>query len=268
ATVRISKQGTYSVKAQSANGCYASDTLIIKKLFPLPLVKLSPDNWLCEGSIRTLNAGSGYQTYLWQDGSASSTLNVDTTGTYSVRVKDQNGCAGGDTVLIDQIIPKSSGFLMTDTVICDGFPTKIQASTSFNSYNWSTGDQNNYIIIKKGGIYSLTITDQFGCSSTSSVSVQTKQCLTGIFFPSAFSPNSDGNNDIFRPNVLGNLRTYQLQIFNRWGQKVFESTDFTAGWEGKSNGMMQISGVYVWLCHYQLDGETEKSNSGTVFLLR
>ncbi|HEY2648675.1 MAG TPA: hypothetical protein VGI38_05760, partial [Puia sp.] len=47
ATVRISKQGTYSVKAQSANGCYASDTLIIKKLFPLPLVKLSPDNWLC-----------------------------------------------------------------------------------------------------------------------------------------------------------------------------------------------------------------------------
>ncbi len=268
ATIRVSRQGSYSVSAQSANGCYSRDTISILKLFSLPDVKLDQNNWICEGSFRVLNAGSGYQSYLWQDGSGSSTLNVDTTGTYSVSVKDQNGCVGGDTVIITKIIPKSTDFLMTDTLICDGFPAKIQASTQYSDYSWSTGDQNNYIIVKKGGSYSLTVTDQYGCTSTSSVSVTTKQCVFGIFFPNAFSPNHDGHNDLFRPNVLGELTKYQLEIFNRWGQKVFESSDFTKGWEGKLGGTIQVSGVYVWLCHYQFEGEPEKTQNGTVFLLR
>ena len=268
ATIRVSKQGTYSVKTQSANGCYSSDTLTVKNLFSLPVLNLDADNWLCEGSIRTLDAGRGYLTYLWQDGSGSSTLNVDTTGTYSVRVKDQNGCTGGDTVSIDQIIPKSSGFLLTDTLICDGFPTKIQAASQYSEYSWSTGDQKNYIIVKKGGSYSLTVTDQYGCSTTSSVSVTTKQCLSGIFFPNAFSPNYDGHNDLFRPNVFGELTKYRLQIFNRWGQKVFESEDYKKGWEGTLGDMMQVSGVYAWICHYQFEGGPEKTQSGTVVLIR
>ncbi|HLA59091.1 MAG TPA: gliding motility-associated C-terminal domain-containing protein, partial [Puia sp.] len=219
ATIWISKQGTYSVKVQSANGCYGNDTVIINKPFSLPQISLDQDNWICEGGNRTLNAGNGYQSYHWQDGSVSSALNVDTTGIYSVRVKDQNGCVGVDTVIITKILPKPTGFLMTDTLICDGFPTKIQASTLYSDYSWSTGDQNNYITVKKGGSYALTVTDQYGCASTSSVTVTTKQCVFGIFFPNAFSPNHDGHNDLFRPNAFGELTKYQLQIFNRWGQK-------------------------------------------------
>jgi gliding motility-associated-like protein len=269
ATIWASKQGTYSVSAQSANGCYSRDTLNVLKLFSLPDVKLDQNNWICEGGFRALNAGSGYLSYLWQDGSNSSVFNIDTTGTFWVQVTDHNHCVSSDTVYVTRIIPKSTGFLpLSDTLICDGYPLKIQAEGQFITYNWNTGDQNSYIIIKKAGNYSLTVTDQYGCTSTSSLSVQTKQCLSGILFPNAFSPNNDGHNDLFRPSVLGNIRTYQLQIFNRWGQKVFESADFTKGWEGKIGGMMQVSAVYVWLCHYQFEGETEKSKSGTVFLLR
>jgi gliding motility-associated-like protein len=67
---------------------------------------------------------------------------------------------------------------------------------------------------------------------------------------------------------LGNIRTYQLKIFDRWGQKIFDTADFTESWEGKFGGMAQPSRVYVWLCHYQFEGETEQSKTGTVFLLR
>ena len=59
-TIWVSKQGSYSVNAQSANGCYSRDTINILKLFSLPDVKLDQNNWICEGSIRALNAGSGY----------------------------------------------------------------------------------------------------------------------------------------------------------------------------------------------------------------
>ena len=56
--------------------------------------------------------------------------------------------------------------------------------------------------------------------------------------------------------------------FSTGGVEIFDSADFTKGWDGKVGGMMQVSAVYVWLCHYQFEGETENSKSGTVLLLR
>src|SRR5664279_5619949 len=70
---------------------------------------------------------------------------------------------GGDSVSITRMIPKPADFLQTDTLICEGYPSKIQAVAQFNSYNWSTGEKNNYIILKKAGTYSLTVTDQNEC---------------------------------------------------------------------------------------------------------
>ncbi len=171
-------------------------------------------------------------------------------------------------MIIDHIITNPTGFLITDTLICDGYPSKIQADGQFSAYNWSTGDKENIITVKKAGNYSLTVTDPYGCSSTATVAVQTKQCLFGIFFPNAFSPNHDGVNDLFRPSVFGNLVKYQLLIFNRWGQKVFESEDYTKGWDGAMVEMEQVTGTYAWICHYQFTGEQEKKESGTLILLR
>lgn len=268
ATVWIHQTGTYNVKAQSANGCYSSDTLVVKNAYPLPVVKLDPEYWLCEGSTRLLNAGTGYLNYLWQDGTVSPTQAVDKTGTYWVQVQDNHGCLNHDTVIISQVITNPAGFLMGDTLICDGYPSKIQAGGQYSLYSWSTGEKENFITVRKAGDYSLTVTDVYGCSAKATISVQTKQCLFGIFFPNAFSPNRDGVNDLFRPSVFGNLVKYQLLIFNRWGQKVFESEDYTRGWDGAMAEMNQVSGAYAWICHYQFTGEPEKKESGTLILLR
>jgi gliding motility-associated-like protein len=268
ASVWVHAPGAYFVKVQSLNGCYSSDSLIIKNVYPLPVVKLDSENWLCEGSTRELNAGNGYLKYLWQDGTGSSAFVADTLGTYWVQVLDIHGCSIRDTAIINQIIPKPNGFLIADTLICDGYPSKIQSAGSYNTYSWSTGEKENFITVRKAGNYSLTVSDQYGCSATSVVAVTTRQCLFGIYFPNAFSPNRDGVNDYFRPTVFGNLTKYHLQIFNRWGQRIFESEDYSKAWDGSFGNIEQVVGAYVWVCHYQFVGEPEKTESGTLVLLR
>jgi gliding motility-associated-like protein len=234
----------------------------------LPEVQLNKANWLCAGDTRKLNAGNGFANYLWQDGSNASAISVNNTGTYWVLVTDKNGCMGSDTINITQILPIPHGFLATDSTICNGFPSKIQAKGSYNSYSWSTGETGNSIITRKSGTLSLTVTDSYGCTATESIIINTKQCLFGIFFPNAFSPNQDGANDNYKPIVFGNLITYKLRIYNRWGQLIFETTDFSKGWDGSLGGKMQNAGGYAWICHYQFENEPEKKESGTILLIR
>jgi len=268
ATIFAYQAGSYSVKAQSPNGCFTSDTLQVLQVYPLPVVKLNPDTALCAGASRILDAGTGYSSYSWQDGSSASMLQVDTTGTYWVRVVDNNGCSGSDTVAITQIFPNPKGFLAPDTVICNGYPNSIAAIGSFDSYLWSSGETTADITVKQAGNYTLTVTDKQGCSATEDIAITTKQCLFGIYFPNAFTPDGNGANNIYRPVVLGNMIRYHLQVFNRWGQQVFATEDYSRGWDGSVNGAMQPTGTYVWVCRYQFDGGTGKIEKGTLLLIR
>lgn len=86
--------------------------------------------------------------------------------------------------------------------------------------------------------------------------------------PSAFSPNNDGKNELCHPQLFGKIVKYHLILFNRWGQKVFDSYDHTNGWDGKINGTPAEMGAYVWSCVYQFSNEEEKHAKGTVLLIR
>src|ERR1019366_5516519 len=100
--------------------------------------------------------------------------------------------------------------------------------------------------------YTITVTDAAGCKASDSLLVT---ILNGeLLVPTGFSPNGDGVNDRFR--VLNkNLSKVDLQVFNRWGEKVFETTDLFDGWDGTYKGMQQELGVYVWQCNYTLAGD-------------
>jgi len=267
-TIHASQVGAYVVKALSPNGCYASDTLQIVQLYSVPVVSLNPLKWLCEDSSRILDAGKGYSSYVWQDGSAASTLQVSTKGAYWVHVTDNNGCTGGDTVAITAIFPNPVGFLVADTVICNGYPGIIAAKPGFSVYNWSSGETTNAITVRQAGDLTLTVTDGHGCSGIQDIAIGTRQCLLGIYFPSAFTPDGNGANDIYRPYVLGNMLRYHLQIFNRWGELVFATDDYSRGWNGSFKGNMQPGGTFVWMCQYQFSGEAVKMEKGTLLMVR
>jgi|GEM_PF-2589835 len=267
-SIYVHQAGSYSVRAEVTDGCYSTDTMKVVRVYSTPLVNLGGNGALCEGSVRTLNAGNGFAQYQWENGSNLPSQSVNATGIYWVQVTDNNGCVGGDTTTITQIIPTPSGFLKADTLICDGYPSKIYAVGQFNSYSWNTGDSGSFMTTRRGGTYTLTVTDSYGCSATSDIVVNTKQCLLGVYFPNAFTPNRDGHNDYYKSDVFGNIAKYHLQIFNRWGQSIFETKDFSKGWDGTFHGQEQPVGGYAWVCHYQFEGSEEIQEKGTMMLFR
>ena len=114
--------------------------------------------------------------------------------------------------------------------------------------------------------YTITVTDPAGCKLSDSVLVAVVS--PGLLIPTGFSPNGDGVNDVF--HVLNkNLAKIDLAVFDRWGNKVYETNDWTVGWDGTYKGMKQEIGVYVWECSYQFLGETTlKTSKGNVTLIR
>lgn len=259
--------GTYRVQTTTANGCIAGAAMSLSN-YPAPVAGLDPDTTLCTGTTRQLSANSGYISYLWNDGSTTSTFEVSTIGQFWVRVTDAQGCSSADTVTIKDIIPLPSGFLPEDTTICQYDSETLKPNARFNSYLWNDGSTTASISVKTPSLYILQVTDKNGCVGADSIFLTGKQCLIGCYVPNAFTPNNDGKNDVFRPLLYGNVVQYKFFVFDRWGQQVFQSTEAGKGWDGTIHGVLQPAGTFAWYCTYQLQGEPAQTQNGTVLLIR
>lgn len=114
--------------------------------------------------------------------------------------------------------------------------------------------------------YFVTVTNSSGCVVKDSVTLTVLPDL--LLIPTAFSPNKDGRNDIFKP-LNKNLKKIEFQVYDRWGQKIYETDVIGDGWDGTYKNVNQDIGVYVWQARYQLDGSSEMlSASGNVTLIR
>jgi gliding motility-associated-like protein len=92
--------------------------------------------------------------------------------------------------------------------------------------------------------------------------------MKGFYIPTAFTPNNDGTNDLFRPMLFGNVIKYNFIVYNRWGQIVFQTSDLNKAWDGNYKKLQQESDVYIWTCSYQFEGEQIKTEQGTVTVIR
>lgn len=265
--------GTY----QTTSGVYRDtfltnfgcDSVITTNLTvnPNPQPDLGPDRGICMNSIINLTPGA-FSSYIWHDQATGRSHSVSDTGIYFVNVTNQFNCQASDTVVITELFSPPSNFLQTTDSICQYESKLLQPALTFTDYLWSTGSRNSYISIDQPGIFSLQVTDNNGCIGKDSISVVLKKCLSGLFAPTAFTPNNDGKNDQFRALLFGDVKKYELTIYNRWGQVVYKTTNPSKGWDGTLNGRKQENGVYVWVCGYQLNGSSEKMEKGTVLLLK
>jgi gliding motility-associated-like protein len=127
----------------------------------------------------------------------------------------------------------------------------ISSPQSYSNYQWLLngvvipGANGSSIIPKQDGLYRLVVTGPNGCADTSLA--YRPVFKTNLFVPNMFSPNGDGKNDVFK--VFGNNLAYaHIQVYNQWGQKLFESNDgLNTGWDGKVNGKTQPVGVYMYI---------------------
>ncbi|HMH33790.1 MAG TPA: gliding motility-associated C-terminal domain-containing protein [Puia sp.] len=209
--------------------------------------------------IKVISAGQSYME-----------VSFTKAGDFIIKV-DKNDCTTMEdsmTISVGNVKPPPGSFLPPDTVICSGEILDLKPLQSFGTYSWSTGETGNALKITDPGRYTLQVTDSFGCAGSDTIKVETRICPPGIFFSNAFTPNHDGHNDIFKPLLFSRPVQYQLTVYNRWGQFVFESTDPGAGWNGRIGSAEQESGTYIWICTYQFAGGKKSSAHGTVLLLR
>jgi hypothetical protein len=163
AMLTVAQSGTYSVTVSNSNGCTSSDAININ-ISPLN-VELGPNQIVCEAI--TLNAGSGYNTYLWNNGASTQSIIADHNGTYSVTVTNANGCTASDNMSV--LIDTPNVDLGNDITICNS-TTNLDAGGGYVAYQWNTGETTQSISVGSG-TYSVTVTNANGCTASDMVNV-------------------------------------------------------------------------------------------------
>ena len=207
--------------------------------------------------------------YTWSTGSHDSAISINQAGTYWVRTV--NDCTQHiDTFIV--LPPLQADLLPPDTTVCPGSRWIITLPSYADvQYVWQNGSTGNTYEVSREGL--IVVTAQSSCGSLQdSMRVTYGNCNCDLLFiPTAFSPNADGINDIFIPRYpcAGNIRYYELKVYNRWGQLAFASGVPEQGWDGRMNGQLSDLGVYHYTVKIQADNRKEELfRSGQITLLR
>ena len=165
----VNTPGNYSLTITAANGCVDSNMVTVTQVEEL-LPTISGEPAFCEGASTTLDAGLGYSSYLWEGGETNQKINVDAPGTYSITVADANGCEGSTSIdVIENALPNVS--INGDNGFCVGDSSLLNATPGFVAYEWQNGATDSDIMATTPGTYSVTVTDDNGCSASDNISV-------------------------------------------------------------------------------------------------
>jgi gliding motility-associated-like protein len=191
-------------------------------------------------------------------------------GFYQCRVQNDSVCLGSDSfhVAWQPQPPEFIGGGSPDTSLCIGDTLHLNAFTDPSiSIRWSNGSILPEQTITQSGAYAVTLSN--ACDTvTATKNVLFSDCPSDFFVPSAFTPNHDGLNDVFRARYRNQPVNFRLTIYNRFGQRLFFSTDPDKGWNGELNSIQQAPGAYVWLIDYTAHDGSTHHLSGTVTLIR
>ena len=268
--ITVNKAGTYAVTV-GMDGCTGSDS-VRYILNPLPEINLGPDSILCEGDVHVISAEvEGVAIYQWQDNSDQSEFKVWRPGIYYVRL-ERGGCVAKDTVEFQM---KSYPLLSLggDTTICIGDSLLLVSDDSNSSFIWNGNEEKRSQIVNDSA-YVWVVGQNYCGTIRDSINVSVRDCECFMYVPTSFTPDGDDINEFFIPRFDCQLFDYQLTIYNRWGERIFETTDPTQGWDGTSEaGYPLAMGAYVFEMSYRAELENNGSRvsfhkTGKILLLR
>lgn len=260
-------QGKYWVKCIITGCGELYDEKVIA--FDTPLLNLGKDTVICKGENIDITAQPGFTNYTWNTGATTQSIKVSAKGVYYLQTLDHCG-SQTDTVHVEvDTIPTGIINLGNDTTMCHAgkdVPVVITTNTILPNYMWNTGDTTWQITVAERGMYSLQ--SRFRCGTVSD-SIFVDECPPMVFLPNAFSPNNDGINDVFRAISI-NTKIDLMVIYDRWGQKIFESSDPSPAWDGTLNNENLPAGLYAYVLYFSdiESSYTVKKKRGTVLLLR
>jgi gliding motility-associated-like protein len=263
----ITQPGTYFCKV--SNLCKVLYDTVTIDFQNVPEVELGNDTLICGGEFVSWYVYNYGATYNWNNGSNSAWNASYLPGKYWVTVENACGLVS-DTINI-QMRFIYVNIPVSDTSICvnDYYPVNV-AVDSTTSYLWSDGNTNSYRNLDKPGYYIVTVSNECGVVHDT-INISMFDCNYCAKFPSGFTPNQDGKNDIFRVRTDCDIRNFKLNIFNRSGNLIYTSDNKDNGWDGTYNGIEQPIGTYVFQVTYTFwDGDSlvEAYGSGNVTLIR
>lgn len=227
------------------NSYFYVDDVLIQAFDPLPDTLL-----LCDGQSKSYNAAFLDATYQWNTGSKDSVFTIQSDGIYSVEAT-LGQCTLRDTIHV--LGTHEKGSFPKDTVICKDEPLILSAPL-MGEYAWSDGSKNKELSVKTSGIYELTVTNECGLFFFST-NVTAKDCACNIYVPNAFSPNSEGVNNMLEV-FFGCDFEYKILhfgIFDRWGNLVYAASDNEAiKWDGLFKSKLVSNGLYTWFLEYEV----------------
>jgi gliding motility-associated-like protein len=273
---------TVKLVATSTLGCVSDTAFKTFLVNPSPNVTMSFKD-ACKNALVDFKAvdNSGTVTqwrWVFGDGSTALTQNAQhaysANGTYKVKLyaTAANGCYS-DSLTKDIVIYSTNVFAGNDTIAAAGQPVQLNATGGL-SYSWTPATPlNNPNIANPVAILNATQTFTVraftpeGCESFDDVTVNIYKG-PDIYLPTAFTPNGDGRNDLFRGTPVGIKQFNYLRVFNRWGQLIFATSDYNRGWDGTWKGQAQPGGVYVITANGIDFRGNEVDKKQTVMLIR
>lgn len=264
---RVRQPGVYWVKSIEPTCEEQIDTIAVEGINIE--TGLPQEFEICEGDAIQLQIKPqpNGTTYSWSTGATTNAITVSKNGAYTATLSYLQ-CKLTDTITVSYV-PKPLIDLGADTQLCKDTWLALpyaQNHIDGNRYVWSTGSTDSTMTINRPGMYTVQVEGRCGDMVYDTLKVGERNCH--LFFPSAFSPNGDGKNDRARLiGDVGNLKDYNLRIYNRWGEVVFYTTDAYAGWDGSYKGKKAEIGVYVYQIQYK-DHATKELMKGNLMLVR
>jgi gliding motility-associated-like protein len=274
--------GTYGLSATDINGCIVSNTATLVQ-WPTPQININGNVYVCTGQEAYLQANPGFTNYQWSNGSNDANVYLP-DGAYILTVVDSLGCQASADITVTASAPTAAIENSTTLLNLNSPNQLLSNSTSglfpISSWYWDFGDGNysnlenpthNYT---ETGSYTinLLVTDTLGCSDTASYLIEFDPEFT-YYVPNTFTPDGDGLNQIFQPIFSSAIdqANYQMLIYNRWGEIIFETLDPNVGWDASygTDGHACQTGTYTYLIFFGTTSNEEKQFiSGHVNLIR
>ena len=278
-SLTINVAGTYTVSATYA-GCTIVDTIRVRTASVPSLVV--PNYSVCDNELPLTVAlppavTDVFDAFAWSNGDVGANAIVQTANTYTVTATME--CGSTSTNFVVTTAPEPPDFTLgNDTSYCvSGKPVTLilKPNVLLPNYQWNTGATTQSIVVQKEGIYKLNTSNACG---TKTDEIKIDGCPPNYYIPNTFTPNDDGQNDIFTvfaTESVVNIKS--MQIFNRWGEFVFTTQNvqptrgLNAGggfWDGMFKGQPAITDAYVYVIVIEFADGTTETVTGDVTLLR
>jgi gliding motility-associated-like protein len=280
--------GTYNVVAMNSMGCYSQNQVkAVINTLTKPKADFTYGTYCIQVPIAFTNKStistSGVVNYVWSDGQGNTSTSIAPTFTFAY--------AGNANVKL-KVIPLSCPLLVdsiTQVLAIEGPTTAVRmplidiargeevilhARTFGSSYLWTPSTGLNDVtlmspstILSTEQTYKIQITSRSGCQTVDTLQVRVFDNYE-VFVPNAFTPNGDGVNDQLKMNLIGIKEIKYFRVYNRVGQKVFETVNPDQGWDGMVNGVLQPFDTYMWIVEGINKFGTPVRGRGTTTLIR